>query len=887
MRRVRALRSRIAALFAARRLDAEFDEEIRAHLDLLADEHRRRGLSPIAARAAALRDFGGVEHTKELRRDARAFVWLGDARQDGLHAIRLLRRSPLFTVAAACSLAIGIGANAAVFAVASAMLFRAPDGIADPSTLIDIGTRRGDGGLNPMPFSTYLKIAPHATTVSGLFAQQMFPRVTGLSVSSTAVAERVYVHYVTTDFFTVLRARPAAGRVFDRRDGNDRTSAPVAVLSHGFWVRRFSEDPNVIGQAIRLNGRAFTVVGVAAPRFQGTGILNPDVWLPLSADGGEATVLAGGRLQPGASATQVAAELTAARDSLERERGAAPRGQPLHALPSSPAGGNRNIVIGFAAVLMTIVSLVLAVASANVAGLILARSTTRSREMAVRTALGAGRGRLVRQLLTETMMLFLLGGALGLAVARLMLALIPLLPSLPMPVSVPLRLDAGVMAFTALLSLTAALASGLAPAFQGSKTDPATALKHDSSSLVAGSLLRSVLVAGQVALSVLLIVMAGLLLRALRYAGSSDPGFDPRDVEIAALDLSMAPHSDSARLPFWRDLLQAVRQLPDVEAASLARVPPGGFEGIGLGTVAAAGTPPSAEPFNPAWNIVDSGYFMALRIPLVAGRDFADGDVAGAQPVAILGEEIARRFWPGQRALGQHLAITLRSRDSTITRDVLIVGVARDVKSSSLIDGLAGSYVYLPLHQADTPQMALMTTQMTIVARSRHGRRVSAELGAVVRSLNPNLPIVRSEMVKDSIALGLAPQQLLTTVTGSLGLLGLLLAAIGIYGVTAYSVAHRTRELGIRLALGAPPHHLVRMVLGQGFLLTAVGSFVGLALAAGAGQVVSLFLYGLPALHLPTFLGTAILFVLVGLTACYIPARRALGVDPLRALRYE
>src|SRR4030095_16901843 len=289
--------------------------------------------------------------------------------------------------------------------------------------------------------------------------------------------------------------------------------------------------------------------------------------------------------------------------------------------------------------LLTSFSLGRAVASANVAGLILARSTARSMEMAVRTALGAGRGRLVRQLLTETLMRFLRGGALGLAVARLMLALIPLLPSLPMPVSVPLRLDAGVMAFTALLSLTAALAHGLGAALHASKDEPSTALKHDSSSLVAGSLLRSVLVAGQVALSVLLIVMAGLLLRALRYAGSSDPGFDPRDVEIAALDLSMAPHSDSARLPFWRDLLQAVRQLPDVEAASLARVPPAGFEGIGLEPVAPAGPPPSPEPFNPAWNIVDSDYFTALRIPLVAGRDFADGDVAGAQPVAILGEE--------------------------------------------------------------------------------------------------------------------------------------------------------------------------------------------------------------------------------------------------------
>jgi putative ABC transport system permease protein len=342
------------------------------------------------------------------------------------------------------------------------------------------------------------------------------------------------------------------------------------------------------------------------------------------------------------------------------------------------------------------------------------------------------------------------------------------------------------------------------------------------------------------------------------------------------------------RLPFWRDVIHGVRQLPGVEAATLARVPPGGFEGIGLGNIAAAGRSSPGEPFVPAWNIVDSGYFATLRIPLVAGRDFSDGDVAGSQVVAIVGEGIARQFWPGKNAVGEYLEVTLLGpKGSSSTRSVLIIGIASDVKSSSLIDGLAGSYVYMALQQSDTPLMSLMTMQMTIVVRSGQGQRINADLGALVRRLNPNLVIVRSETVEDSLALGLAPQRLLTTVTGSLGLVGLLLATVGIYGVTAYSVARRSRELGIRVALGAQRRDLVGMVLRQGLRLTALGAVIGLVLAAGASQVLSVFLYGLPPLHVPTFLGTAIVFVFVGLAACYIPARRAINVDPLRSLRYE
>ena len=863
--------------------ESELTREISAHLALLQDDYERRGMSPEEAYRAARIAIGGVERTKELHRDARAFIWLTDARQDVAHSARLLRRSPLFTLTAALSVAIGIGANAAIFTVANALLFRPAEGIADPRTLVDVGLRRGDGGLNPMPYSTYLEIRRRATMLSGVFAQHLFPRVMSMDASTESSAEPVFGHHVTTDFFTALGARAAAGRVFGAGDRDGRQAAPVAVLNHGFWVRRFNQNPNVIGQVIRINGRPYTVLGVAAPGFQGTGVSGADVWLPLSDQEGAGSVLAGGRLAGGASAAQAAAELAAIGASLVRDPSTVRQPQPLHVLPSSRAGGNRNLVIGFAGFLTAIVSLVLAVACANVAAIMLARSTARRKEIALRTALGAGRGRLVRQLLTETVVVFCLGGALGLAVARGMLLLVPLLPALPFPVSVPVSLDLRVVVFTAALSLVAALASGLAPAFKGSKADPVTALKEDSSSSLGGSRLRSAFVVGQIALSLLLMVLAGLFVRALRYAGASDPGFDPHGVEIASLDLSMAAYTDSTRLPFWRDVIDGVRQLPEVEAASLARVPPGGFEGIGLGTVTAGGTPSSAEPFAASWNIVDSGYFSTLRIPLIAGRDFSDGDVAGAQLVAIVGEEIARRFWPERNAVGEYLDVPNPTGGSG-RRSVLIVGIVRDVKSSSLIDSLADSYVYLPLEQNES---AVMTTGMAIVARSRNGRRIATQVGALVRQLNPNLPIVRSETLEDSVALGLAPQRLFATVTGSFGVLGLLLAAVGIYGVTAYAVARRSREFGIRMALGAQRHDIVTMVLRQGLLLTGAGAAIGLVLAAGASHVLATFLYGLPVLDVPAFLGTAIVFALVGLTACYIPARRAIHVDPLRTLRYD
>ena len=870
---------RLLNVLRLRRPERDLAREIESHLALAQEAHEARGMSPEAARRAARIALGGVEQTKELHRQARSFRVIEDARQDVVHGLRLLRRGPLFTFTAATSLAIGIGVNTAIFTVANSLLFRPPSAIADADELVDVGTARGDGGLNPLPYATYLEVARRATLLSGVFAQDMSPHVMSLVAPDTGTAERVLGQYVTTNFFAVLGSQPSLGRLFAPGDDG------VAILDHQYWMHRFHGDAGIVGRAVRVNGRMVTVVGVAAAGFQGTGIQARDMWLAIGGDR-PSTVIAGARVRPGVSAESAAAEVTTIGYAIDQERRATSHPTRLSVLPFSVAGGNRNLVFGFAGVLMVLVTIVLAVGCANVAGILLARSTARAREIAIRTALGAWRGRLIRQLLTETIVLYLFGGCLGIALGRGLLNLTRLLPALPTPISVPLVLDGRVLLFALLLSLFAAAASGMLPAFKASKSHPGAVMKEGMRSSSVRSRLRNTLVVGQVALSILLVVLGALFVRVLQYAGATKPGFDSRSVEIAAIDLSMTTGSRTEKDAFWHRLIERVRQLPSVEAASLARVPPGGFEGIGLGGIAAGDAPAGSDALSPGWNIVDAGYFTALRIPLVAGRDFTDRDQAGAPSVVIISQAIAQRLWPGQNAVGKPVALSIfNARSHQMERRTAdVAGVAADIRSSSLVDGLAESYVYLPLAQsADTG----MTTTMSIVARHRGAQQFEAELIGLVRELDPNLVVAQMDSLDAAVSLGLAPQRVLAVVASAMGLFGLLLASIGIYGVTSYSVSLRRREFGIRLALGAPRARVIWLVLRQGMLLVSVGAVVGLSLAAGAGKVLSVFFYGLPSVHIPILLGAMVLFVAVGAVACLVPASQAVRVNWQRALTDE
>ncbi|PYP38772.1 MAG: hypothetical protein DMD48_08665, partial [Gemmatimonadetes bacterium] len=440
---------RLANALRPGRAEPDLARELTSHLTLLEDDFRRRGMSPEEARLAATRAFNGVEQTKELHRDARSFRWLDDARRDLRHAGRLLRRDRLFTATAALSLALGISANTTIFTVANALLFQPPAGVVEPNRLVDIGTSGLRGGFGPSSYPNYLDIRERTTSLDGVYAYSRFPQAMSLGGVGTDVGtESVFGSVVTLNYFTVLGAIPAAGRLFGRADSDHPGASPVVVLSHRFWTRHFNTDPTLLGRAVMLNGHPFTVVGVASEGFHGTGVRAVDVWVPMNmaaavtaqaaatlTDRAAHWLLIGGRLKPDLSVSQAAAEMDVIGRTLERAYPEQNRGTGLRLMASSPVPGNGGPMVAFLALLIVIVSLVLIVACANVAGVLLARGAARRQEMALRLAIGAGRARLVRQLLTETVLLFVLGGTVGLLLARGMVSvLVSLLPTLPFPV---------------------------------------------------------------------------------------------------------------------------------------------------------------------------------------------------------------------------------------------------------------------------------------------------------------------------------------------------------------------------------------------------------------------------------------------------------------------
>jgi predicted permease len=817
--------------------------------------------------------------------------WLQDLR----YAVRLLRRNPLFALTAVLSLAIGIGANTTIFTIANALLFKPPLGVADASRLVDVGRSQDGQGFDNGSYSNYLDIRARNTVFSGIYAYRLGPEP--MSLRGKDGAERIYGEMVSTNYFNVLGTPPHIGRLFTSDDSEQPAATPLAVLSHRFWMRRFNGDPAIVGQTLVLNGRPLTVIGVTPEGFHGTTVLTSDLWVPVNMVGElaprlppailtsreSAWLVMGARLKPGVTVGQAQAELANIGRALEQEFPDANRGKGLRVVASSPVPGDGAPVAAFMAVLMAIVMLVLAIACANVAGVLLARATTRRREIAVRLAIGAGRGRLIRQMLVESTLLFLIGGSGGLVLARLMTgALLSLLPAVPLPIDVTLALDGRAVVFTLTLSLVAAILSGLAPAFHASRAEVVGALKSETQGGPERIWLRHAFVVSQVALSIVLVVGAGLFARALQRASEIDPGFDPHGVELATLDLSLGGYTADTGRVFARELIRRVRETPGVQAAALSAVMPLGDRGIGLGGLAVPGVEPrnGRRFFDVDWNVITPGYFATMKMALSTGRDFSDADREGTPSVVIVNETAARQWWPRQDALGKTLLqVNGRPDAPDAVRTLTVVGVARDSKYRNLGED-PRPFVYVPIQQQ-------YMSRTVIAARSAHGQRLAGELRALLASMNPNLPIVQSLTFDAYSQLGLLPQRIAASVAGSLGLVGVLLAAIGIYGVTAYMVSSRTREIGIRMALGAERASVVRMVLRQGLTLTMIGAAIGLAVAAAASRLLGSLLFGVGATDPLTFIGSTLLFFVVGAAACYVPARRATAIGAMDALRYD
>jgi predicted permease len=720
------------------------------------------------------------------------------------------------------------------------------------------------------------------------------PEPQPMSLGGRGEAERIYGALVTANYFSILGTQPAAGRLL--QDSDDRAGSDLmTVLSDDLWQRRFGGDRAIIGQSITLNGHAFAVIGIAPPGFQGTTVLKPDLWVPMSSLSAAVPrinpnistsrrsvwLVIAGRLRDGFAIGQANAELNAIGSALEREYPDENRGKNFRVEPSAIVPGQIQVVAGFLALLGATVGLVLLIACVNVAGMLLARAAARRREIAVRLAMGAGRSRLVRQLLTETTLLFAAGGAIALLLTKWLTAvLLAIIPELPVPVGLTIGTDWRVVGFAVALSAIAAILSGLAPALQASRADLLPALKADGPNGGSSRLrLRNAFVVGQVAMSLLLVIAGGLFLRALQRASAIEPGFDQDRVDVVSFDLSLGGYTAETAPTFMRELIARTLVLPGVESAGAAADLPLDGGRMGMGGVKVAGVaPPTGQEFlSPDWNVVAPGQFRTLKLPLVTGRDFTDADTATSLRVAIVNETLARQYWPGQDPIGKQMEVEHAAATPVVL--LTVVGVAKDAHLMSL-NAPAEPYLYVPFAQQFLPRISLLV-------RSRTDASVIPQIRSLVRQLNPNMPVTQTMALSQVTAVGLIPQRIAASVASSLGIVGLLLAAIGIYGVTSYGVSRRTREIGIRIALGADRARVMTLVLRQGFVLAAIGVAIGIAMAAAGSTLLESLLYGVRGLDPITFAGACVLFAAVTLTATYIPARRATRVDPIAALRNE
>jgi predicted permease len=795
----------------------------------------------------------------------------------------------MFTATAAVSLAIGIGANTTIFSVASALLLRPLPGLADPSRLVDVGRTQEGRSFDTVSYPNYRDIRERATTLSDLYAYRIEPQP--ISLGDGQEAERIYGAPVSGNYFRALGTTPALGRLLN--DEDDAPNGPhVAVISYELWQRRYAGARDVVGRTVSFNSFPVTIVGIAPPQFQGTTVMRADTWLPLSMSSVAAPrfgaemftnrrivwLVMGGRLKAGVTVAQANAEMGTIGRALEKDYPTENRGKSYRALKSAVIPGQTDNVAGFLGVLLAIVALVLLAACVNLAGMMLARASTRRREIAVRLAIGANRTRLVRQLITETLVLFVAGCGLGLLLTRWLTSLLlAVLPTLPVPLGIDFVVDWRVVTFAAVISLVSAVLCGLAPALQASRPELVPALKSEGNGAGGRHRLRSAFIVAQVTISLVLVIAGGLFVRALGRAASIDPGFDQRNVDVVSLDLTLSGYKEPDALAFADRLRARVRALPGVQQAAFAADLPldGGRMGLGSLRVPGLQPPGGAESFRADWNAVSPDYFKTLNMPLVSGRDFTEQDTATAPGAIIINEVMARSVWGTTDVLGRQFeAQVLGDTKTTLT----VVGVAPDAQVDTL-GAEVRPFVYVPVAQRFMGRVSLLV-------KSTSGGMIP-QVRALVRELNPNLPITTAMPLEQVTALILIPQRIAGAVAASLGVVVLLLAAIGIYGVTSYSVSRRTREIGIRMALGADRLTVLRLVIRQGLVLTGIGVALGLAVGAAGAQVLRSLLFGVSALDPLAFGGAAALFGMVALAASYLPARRAARVDPMLALRAE
>lgn len=885
--RLRQLLHRLRSFFLGAEQDRDLDAEMSAHLELAIEENLRRGLSADQARRQALLRFGGPQQARENHREARGLPLLETLLQDLRFALRMLRRSPSFALLAIFCLTLGIGANAAVFSWMEGLLFRPYPMVANQERLVALtGTTQADRtGLSWPDFHDLQRNCK-------LFDAFFVSKIMGTTLSLGDRAQVVTGSIVSANYFNTLGIHPILGRAFDPEEDVGRSAHPVTVISYQLWKERFGGDPQIIGKTQRMNGVIHTIIGVAPEGFYGTFVgWAMKFWVPASMedtfegggykleDRGERWIESYGRLKPGVTLQQAQQEISAVAKRLEADYPETNRGHGIQLWPlwQTPFN-NAGTLLPTLSIMLVVVVFVLLIACANVGNLLLVRAFARRHEITVRVAVGAGRRRLLQQLLIEGLVLSAIAATGGLLIARwcshLLVLLLPVRNGNAM--HLPGEMDWRVMALSAAVCLVATLLFALVPAIQTSKLDLAATLRSEMSGVVHGrskSWVRSGLVVVQVSLCFILLVGAGLLLQSLQRIRSDSPGFSTQGVLETAVNMSASGYDVERAKSFQDELIDRVQALLGVESAALARQTPLGYGTFSSAPIAVDGyQPPPDEQLSADYNQVGPGYFATMGIPLVSGREFTRGDNETAAPVAIVNETMAARYWAGKNPVGERLQAK--------GKWMQIVGVAKTSKYYSMRE-MPKPFFYVPRRQDFSIGAALN------IRTKLRPEIMAAALSGELKAMDPNLALYEVISLQEQVDRSTSAQKVAVTLTGTLGGLALVLAAIGLYGVMSYTVSQSTRELGLRMALGAHTSGLFRLVISRGLALTFGGIFLGAALALGLTRLLGYLLYKVSPYDPMAFGYAFLVLTVVSVIACFLPAWRATRVDPIVALRYE
>jgi putative ABC transport system permease protein len=866
-----------------KRMLEDLDQDLRDHIDCETEDNIARGMTPQEARSAALRKFGNLTRVKEETWEVWSVVWLEQLLEDVRFGLRMLRKNPGVTAAVALTLALGIGANTYIFSQVDALVLR-PFEFPNPDRTVALWERLPASGVDrnePAP-ANFLDWKDQNHVFDHIAAQNWWDA----SLGGVDHPEHLHGFLVTPDYFAALDAQPMLGRMFlpeESTPGRDH----AAMLSYGLWRDRFGADPSIVGKPVLLNGMEYTVAGVMGPKFNypsGTQVWGALAFTPEQTTDRNAHYLHSvAHLASGVSLSQAQAEMSAIAMRIEQQYPQTNTGRDVHVMPlvESEVGQTRAPLV----VLLVAVGVVLLIACANISNLMLARVSRRQREMAVRVALGATRMRLIRQSMVESVLLGLLGGGLGVLLALLCLKVqvirIPPEFARMVPGWDKVAINTLVLLFTSAISLATGLVFGFLPALRASRPDVNHSLKE--SALSAGSgrrrgLLRKGLIVSEVGLSVLLLTVAGLMMQTFVRLGRVSPGFNPDRLLTMLITLPDSKYAtDQQTAGFFEQLVEQVRALPGVKDAAAADMIPFGLANH-TASMRIEGQPepkPSEEP-GANYRSVSNSYFRTMQIPILRGREFTSQDSDKGQPVIAVNQAFAKRYWPGENAVGKRMRLSGPLESHPWRTVVAVVG---DIRNHP--DLPADEEMYFPLRQQTERSMAV------VVRTSTNPRSLENGVRARVAALDRDLPVFDVMTMDQLRSVSITAQRIGGTLMTVFAGLALVLAATGLFSVIACAVSDRTHEIGIRIALGARPREVGRLMVGQGMMLAAVGLLIGLPLALAMGRAISGLLYGVSPNDFVTFAGVGAILLGVSFAACYIPARRAMRVDPTVALKYQ